>query len=309
MARFAALLDPVTGKVANSIVADARIDLAPSGLVIADVPPMNGGCPVSPGQTWATAQLYGKAQGALAGNFNYAGKTLVARPKNGVLTIITTGQSNNSNYCQDAFTPVNAQNIFEIDIANGGFYLGTNPLLGTSGTLSAVALRIADAIISNGRAQNVAIVPIAIAGSPLADWIPGGVHNYRIGIAAQVCAANGLTCDLVFQHQGETDASTGTDAATFTARQRAIVQSYRDAGVSAPFFVSLTTVNNNVSSATIRAAQTNALSDALGIFPGPDTDTLLGAGNRYDGTHFNQGGAIAFASLSVNAFNAYWKTH
>jgi hypothetical protein len=71
----------------------------------------------------------------------------------------------------------------------------------------------------------------------------------------------------------------------------------------ADMVIEQTTLCNSPPNEVIRSAQRAVVDLALGIFAGPDTDTI-GVADRYDGCHMAQSGLIKHASLWVEALTA-----
>jgi hypothetical protein len=74
-------------------------------------------------------------------------------------------------------------------------------------------------------------------------------------------------------------------------------------GRMADMVIEQTTLCNSPPNEVIRSAQRAVVDLALGIFAGPDTDTI-GVADRYDGCHMAQSGLIKHASLWVEALTA-----
>lgn len=225
--------------------------------------------------------------------------------------IVTVGQSNCANSAAGAFTPVNSL-VENFNIADGAIYGGINPVLGAStsalGTNSAT-LNIADRLISASTFTRVIMAPICIAATKAADWAVGGVYNHRIVVLMKRLAAIGLLPTYVMWHQGENDNGV-TAGPAYTASVQSAAQTFRDNGLTGPMFVALETMSGNVTSATIRTAQTNAISAPLNIVAGADWDNITGGTNRAaDGTHFTAAGADTAAALDTTVITNYKNSH
>jgi len=82
-----------------------------------------------------------------------------------------------------------------------------------------------------------------------------------------------------------------------------ILGALRSHGVEAPIYVALATICNSPPNETIRSAQRAVVDQGLGIFAGPDTDTI-GLSDRYDGCHMAESGLIRHAELWIKALGA-----
>lgn len=225
-------------------------------------------------------------------------------------TIIIGGQSNMATACgSGAYTTVssNAQNL---SIYDGGIYAGSDPVLGaaydTTSSVSSVCMRIADSMISRGKATRCIVVPIASVGTTYDQWSPSPASGLslfgRLTTGILRCRARGLEPDAIFWGQGETDNTSGTSSASITASIRAIVDAIRASPIycNAPFYVGLYTMNGGVTSATIRTGITNSVEGGTRkIVLGYDADTNLtvaGGFRNVDDTHKSNTGLSTSAT-------------
>ena len=142
---------------------------------------------------------------------------------------------------------------------------------------------------------------IAQSSSAVADWTAGGTHAQRLPQLLVGLRQQGLQPDAVLWHQGETEAWSNTDPATYAANLRSWLASVRALGINAPIYVSLTSRDRQgVINPGIRLAQASVWSRQENVFAGPDTDSL-DSDFRSDGVHFNQSGLEAFACLLEQA--------
>lgn len=240
------------------------------------------------------------------GNRSSAGKTLrsstIAAPST-TKVIIVGGQSNQSTSCGTVvYTPVSGSADI-LNIYDGGIYNGTDPVLGCNvGNTgpSSICTRLADSMISRGKATRCIVVPIAIGGTKYVDWDPATTNTLfgRISTAILRVRARGLEPDAFFWGEGESDAQAVTPAATITTQIQNIVTAIRAAPLSctAPFYVGLYTmlggvINGGLGTGTIagvRKGIADSVSAPLNIILGYDADNNLAAGTRVDppGTHF-----------------------
>lgn len=227
------------------------------------------------------------------------GKTVAdPRPAAGdrVLTIIAAGQSLISNSVDTNYTPTSITKINNINFVDGSTWQAKDPLLGCSTPNGNYLGRMADKLIAGGVCDAVNLVPIGVSGTSITQWIAGGLMQYHLLVAAERCAALGLS-PIFLWDQGQSDA--GMAQATYQANLQAVIAQPRSRGFNGKWFVAKSTMAVNVTDANIRAAQA-AVVNGTNIHAGPDEDTLTGGTNRYDGTHFTAVGADAVANL--------WKT-
>lgn len=241
------------------------------------------------------------------------GRTLVSPalvPEETTAVIVTHGQSLGANTCQGAiYTPTNSAKVQNFNIYNGGLYLATDPLLGCDSELGNYVTRLADKLIAAGAYRRIILVPIAQDGAKVSEWAPGGKINHRIGATARRLAVVGLTPTFLLWHQGESDY--GTSASAYTLSLQGVVQTWRNNGISAPFFVALecwASGGIQAGGAAIRQGQADACTNGLGIYLGADWDTMDNT-KRYDTTHLNAAGADAAAELDKAVLLNYLATH
>lgn len=219
---------------------------------------------------------------------------------------VVLGQSLTSGHDQTDYTPANSNAVFQLNVYDGGLYRAVDPLLGGEGTGGSYSTRLADKWVADGKYQSVVLVPIAVGGTTVAMWAPGGQLNHKIGVAARRLAALALSCSGVIWTQGEQDAFNGLSQASYAASLAGVISTFRVSGIAAPFFVALETWINGsqpAGAAAIRAAQA-AVVDNVGVFQAGDTDTL-GNSFRYDNTHWTAAGSDAAANLHKAAINLH----
>ena len=150
-----------------------------------------------------------------------------------------------------------------------------------------------------GRYDRVIIVPIAMGSSTIA-----ALNSERVELITNALAklkAAGLTPTHILFQQGEQDATLTTSAGQYVSQLHQLVTRFRAAGFDAPFYLSRSTKCDAAgpkNTEAVRAGQLSAISDALDIRQGPDTDTIGNDGrNPYDGCHMNEIGTLANAAL------------
>ncbi len=248
------------------------------------------------------------------GYSNIRGKTeqssVIAAPLT-TKTLLICGQSNHATTCGTAtYATVSAQ-AQNLSIYDGGIYNGSDPVLGCTSVPavgpSSVCMRIADSMISRGKATRCIVVPVAVGGTPLAAWEPtaAGTLFGRISTGILRARARGLEPDAFFLGEGETDNSLGTSAASVKASIWAIVDGIRAAPLSctAPFYVGIFTMVGGVTSPTVRTGLVNSVDAGRNIILGYDADTNLPVAGGYrlaDGTHLS--------TLGLNTLAPGWTT-
>ena len=211
--------------------------------------------------------------------------------------IVVHGQSNAGNYGSTRHTAREAVDNF--DPATGKCFAAADPLLGADGMGGSFATRLGDILIEAGRYDRVIIVPIAMGSSTISS-----LNSERAALitnALPKLKAAGLTPTHILFQQGEQDAALTTSAEQYVLQLHQLVTRFRVAGFDAPFYLSRSTKCDaawpkNIEA--VRAGQLSAISDALNIRQGPDTDTIGNDGrNPSDGCHMNEIGTLANAAL------------
>lgn len=229
----------------------------------------------------------------------YAGKTEVACPAQDERTavLLLIGQSNAANHAQRRMVSRHEGKV--INYFDGRCYLAGSPLLGSSGTQGEPWTELGNKLIEAGAASQVVLVPVAVGGSPIADWRAGGYLN-RVMVATVKRLSAHFSITQVLWHQGESDFGAGTSRAAYIRSFESMLGSLRHNGVSAPVYVSIasrcgrqppawTPVNE------VAVAQYLLPDPAKGIFPGVNTDTFRRGDRLGDDCHWSAQGQTRFA--------------
>jgi len=181
-----------------------------------------------------------------------------------------------------------------------------DPLPGGGGFGGSVWSRLGDRLIDDGMFDRVLFVPVALGGTHIVEWLPGGPCYRRVVLAlARLRRALGrrdLPFTAAFWVQGESDGfATQMPAETYRTYLNDIIASMREEGVSAPVFVARSTrgpilSETELNREAIRAGQGAVVDETAGIFEGPDTDVLIGE-DRFEGYHFSETGLEKCANL------------
>jgi len=213
--------------------------------------------------------------------------------------LLTAGQSNAGNYGQMPIAP--RDGVFNFDWFDGRCYRARDPLLGPDGNGGSVWTRLGDLLVSRGDYQQVLIAPIAVGGSALSRWLPGGdLHTRWVETKLKLDAA-GIAVTHVLWHQGERDAQLGTSTEAYTEQFGALVATLRELGIDAPIYPAVASACRGPGSETIRSAQRALPLRFEGVRAGPDTDALADLVYRYDACHFSDAGLDAHARLWLDA--------
>lgn len=242
------------------------------------------------------------------GYYNLQSKVQVSSPVISLATtktIIVGGQSNMATACGiGTYTTVNAAS-HNLNIYDGGIYEGSDPVFGasyapTTGP-SSVNMRIADRLITQGKATRVIMVPIAIGGTPFASWEPTTYRSLfsRIQTAIFRCRSHNIEPDVIIWGEGETDNNSGTSAASIKNSIWAIVDGIRALDCEAPFYVGKYTFNGVSNGTLVRTGIDNSIDATRDIRAGYDADTncTVAAGCRLaDNLHLSNTGLTTSAN-------------
>jgi hypothetical protein len=230
---------------------------------------------------------------------------MVANPL-GTTVILTFGQSNAANSCEERYTPRGTVHVFHaFDMK---FYRAIDPLAGASDEGGSVWGRLGDRLIDAGFARSVLFVPIAFGATYIEDWVPGGQYYRRLLFALHRLKRADIKVDMLCWHQGEANANhTPMTADEYRDCFRAMLRGLREAGVEAPVYVALATLCEDgphpfQNSAQIRLGQKRLVSRDS-VRPGPDTDQI-GIKHRHDGCHFAASGQELAAQAWFKAITA-----
>src|SRR5262249_54017845 len=159
---------------------------------------------------------------------------------------------------------------------------------GADGSGQAFIFPLADYLASAAN-RTALIVPIAISGTAIEEWVPGIGHHWpRFTTAIADLTQLGLRPDYVLWHQGEANASwdkeqnpgaqpTLQDATRLSYMRNflSIVSGLRDLGVAAPVFLARATIcGASYGAPDVQAAQVALANSVWKIYRGADTDSL-----------------------------------
>lgn len=264
-------------------------------------------------------QIYGEVNNlARQINVSMSGKTaraIAINPSERTLVLIAAGQSLATNNVATTFTPANPAKLDNFSWHNGVLVNGATPTIGVPGTLVNFNLAVADGVISNGKFDRVILVPAAVPGVSIANWVDetavGGTETaayYRMILSAVLkLRSQGVTPQtpgvkfLIKWNQGESDTQQSTSQADYQTRFTRLMSLCGPLD-GAKWMVARETryIGNN--SSAVQAAQT-ALVNNVNIFSGENMDSI-GAGGRTDDTHLNSTGYTSAVSMGISAITS-----
>jgi hypothetical protein len=167
--------------------------------------------------------------------------------------------------------------------------LAASPLLGTTGVAGEPWSAIGDRLVESGAFDDVVLIPAAIGGSGLSQWVSGGELHRLLQQLVQD-AKQHYRITHVLWHQGEGDFSLHTSEEAYLSGFQSLAHDLRAWGIAAPIYVSVATrcqepEDQWSADNPISRAQRKLGSSGEGFAPGIDTDALLNALDRHDGCH------------------------
>ncbi len=222
--------------------------------------------------------------------------------------IVIVGQSNAANHGTGRY--VAKHRVDNFNIYDGKCYHAADPLLGASGDGGNFAARLGDKLIEVGLFDRVILAPIAMGGTTVEQWAEEGMFNRRIPVVIRRLYDAGLSADFILWQQGEGNQGVGDiGGRQYRKNLLEVIRTFRRYGVTAPFFVSLTTTcgGPHPNAENIRAGQKSAVDRMAAIYQGADTDTI-GLEHRWDTCHFNEVGLDMVASLWLDVIATYCRS-
>jgi len=223
-----------------------------------------------------------------------------------VIIFMAFGQSNSADYGAGKYNVRNeVYNYYK-----GKLYAAAEPLLGPDGKGSSVWTRVADLVIDSGLYDRAIIVPCGIGQTPIKCWSSGECAD-KVKEILDDLNRDGIKLTHVFWCQGETDNVNGTTAAEYGSELEKVIGHFRNRGIDAPFFVSLTSYfpfnNSNPLgiSEQVLQGQLSVLDSANHVLKGPNVDALNLAYYRYDAVHFSEKGLDQLAMAWYQVIKDY----
>lgn len=248
-------------------------------------------------------------------------------PRDGLMVLLTAGQSNISNTGapgDDGKLYQPRHRFYNFNRFDGKCYVARNPLLGTPDEGENVAVRLGDELIDRGLAKTIVVAPVAIGGTYIEEWRARGGKYFEVLLSAVAGLRDArLEPTAVLWHQGEYNAfAFSTNGAedgsilqmtpqlqeagrlSYLRNTLEIVAGLRAADVTAPILIATTTLCGSVPDEIIRSAQAAAVSPTQGVFAGPDTDKI-GLALRSDRCHMSAAGTAMHARMWADRLADY----
>ncbi|MBO4220813.1 sialate O-acetylesterase [Bradyrhizobium neotropicale] len=217
--------------------------------------------------------------------------------------LLLIGQSNAGNHAGQRFRSEHGERV--VNFFDGRCYLAESPLLGSDGTSGEYWTQLGNLLLDRGSFDQVVLSPLAITGSEVSRWAPGGDLNRVITDTASQLGQKGYLVTHVLWVQGEIDYVKGTNEKDYRDRFVSLVNSLRSHGVAAPVYVAIATKCLGASNGgTLFHSADNPVARAQMALPdhganlrrGVDSDALLDDLDRYDDCHFSSTGQQKVAS-------------
>ena len=226
--------------------------------------------------------------------------------------LLLMGQSNAGNHAGQRFRSEHGGAV--LNFFDGQCYVAASPLLGSDGTSGEYWTQLGNLLLDRGSFDQVLLAPVAISGSEVSRWAPGGDLNGAMIETAGMLQRGGFRVTHVLWVQGEIDYVKGTNEKDYRDRFVSLVSSLRSHGVAAPVYVAIATKCLGASNGGTRfhsadnpiaRAQLALRDPGANLRSGVNSDALLGDLDRYDDCHFSSSGeqkvATAWADLLSSA--------
>ena len=227
--------------------------------------------------------------------------------------LLVLGQSNAANYAGQRYRSRFGERI--VNFLDGQCFVAASPLLGSTGTKGEYWTELGNKLVASGKIEIVVIVPVAYSGSQVALWAAGGELNKVAVASIDALNASGLTPTHVLWDQGEYDYVIGTTEQAYRERLVSLIDTLRDRGVTAPFYVTIASKCLEPSNGGTREheaenpivdAQMAVSSNSAEIRRGVNTDALLNQDDRYDDCHIGGSGAekvaVAWSNILLSEY-------
>ena len=194
------------------------------------------------------------------------------------------GQSNSANSLGERYA---AKTDKVVSYFDGRYYLGSDPLLGATGSAGSMWIITANKLIEENIADKVVLLAAGVGGSSIKLWRDGGSLNKMFEGRLRNAIQNQIQITHFLFHQGEADhRMSGSEYASGLLEVIDLTRQYYP---NSKFFVSQASVCRNASSVEILKSQRDA-TKIHNVYLGPNTD-LISMNDRYDGCHLSGRGA------------------
>jgi Carbohydrate esterase, sialic acid-specific acetylesterase len=209
------------------------------------------------------------------------------------MVAVAFGQSNAGNQAQYRHRArANVLNFFD-----GSCFRAKDPLLGAEGMRGSIWTLMGDSL--SERFDYVVVAPVAVGSTRIAHW--NGALAERLEERLAALKAGGYRVTHFLWQQGEADAGV-TPASEYAAALSALIARSRRDFPAAGFWVAQASRCGTLADPGIRRAQSEVVAPGLGIYPGPNTDTIPRE-QRFDGCHFARSGQERAARLWAEAIS------
>ncbi len=215
---------------------------------------------------------------------------------------VTFGQSNSANFANARYQPASG-NVYSFH--DGNCYRAIDPMPGASGGGGSVWTHLGDKLLNQAGYQRVIFATVGEASSEIARWSPNGDLFLRLLETLRQLRKSGLEPTHLLWHQGEADAMKKTSAENYQRHFRAMVNGLRREGIDAPVYISIASYCYGEASEIIRIAQTQLIDINHKIYPGPNTDNIIGMEYRFDDCHFSARGLEKFSDAWLYALSLH----
>lgn len=231
-----------------------------------------------------------------------ARKTAVECPAQDARTgvLLAIGQSNIANHLGQRNRTEFPDRVF--NYFDGKCYVAASPMLGASGVMGEYLTLVGDGLVRAGTYDTVVIISAAVGGSTITRWAQGGDLNARLAQTLAEASEDYRVTDVIWHH-GETDRRQFTPGNIYADMFRSLAATLRQS-TDAPIYLAIASRCDKKNDTAfeypnvITRAQLGLIAEGAAL-PGPNTDELVLAEDRYDGCHFAASGQEKAAAAFV----------
>jgi hypothetical protein len=235
----------------------------------------------------------------------YPGKIEIVCPAQDKSTavLLLIGQSNAANYQGQRYESPDDR---VVNFSEGHCFRAASPLLGADGRLGETWTLLGNRLVQGGLFRTVILIPAAVGGSNVHRWAAGGDMNaMMVSVMRAAKPRYGITGVLL--DQGATDSALRTSEERYRSDLQSLIQTVRDEGVAAPFFITRCSFGgrNWLPDNPVARAQASLADSRKSIFDGPNTDRDVTPLDRYDDYHFGASGQQKYDEAWLTLLQAH----
>ena len=212
-------------------------------------------------------------------------------PRTRLAVILSFGGTNSTNSGRGNITT--AGHVYNFNWYTGHCAVAADPLLGTVGLGANFATRLGQELVGAKLYDDVLLVTVGTDYGRIDDWSPYGSYIRRLFLAEHNLRKAGFEATFLLWQHGDLNYSDGLAYRSLLGETVAML---RDHGIRAPLFAAVGTWCDGLKDYETRDALQAIVNPQVGVYAGPDTDSL-GNSFRWDRCRFSEDGVAAQAKL------------